>query len=95
MQMSVKVIDYLNVADPQNKRYWPQGGETYCNIFARDVMRCLRAPLTHWVGKQEQGANEMYDWLNDPVNGWKKRQCKYSYIFSSTGHSNSSLLEKS
>ncbi|MCM0594082.1 MAG: peptidoglycan-binding domain-containing protein [Gloeotrichia echinulata DEX184] len=66
-----QVIDYLNVADPQNKRYWPQGGETYCNIFARDVMRCLRAPLTHWVGRQEQGANEMYDWLNNPVKGWK------------------------
>ncbi|MDH6068995.1 peptidoglycan-binding protein [Chrysosporum ovalisporum APH033B] len=66
-----QVIDYLNVADPQNKRYWPQGGETYCNIFARDVMRCLRAPLTHWVGRKEQGANEMYDWLNNPTNGWK------------------------
>ncbi|WP_234419880.1 peptidoglycan-binding protein [Nodularia spumigena] len=54
-----QVIDYLNVADPQNKRYWPQGGETYCNIFARDVMRCLRAPLTHWVGTKEQDANNM------------------------------------
>ena len=35
-------------------------------------MRCLRAPLTHWVGEKEQDANAMFDWLNNPANGWRK-----------------------
>ncbi|MEH2053379.1 peptidoglycan-binding domain-containing protein [Nostoc sp.] len=67
-----KVIDYFNVADNSNKRYARQPGETYCNIFARDVMLCLRAPLSHWVGTSEQGANEMHDWLSKPANDWGK-----------------------
>ncbi|MBD2627780.1 peptidoglycan-binding domain-containing protein [Trichormus variabilis] len=67
-----QVIDYLNVADNSNKRYARTPTETYCNIFVRDVMRCLRAPLPHWVGTREQGANEMHDWLSKPANNWLK-----------------------
>lgn len=66
------VINYFNVEDSGNKRFWPDGSVTCCNIFARDVMRCLRAPLTHWVGEKEQDANAMFDWLNNPANGWRK-----------------------
>lgn len=69
-----EVIKYFNVEDSGNKRFWPKpgGSETYCNIFARDVMRCLRAPLTHWIGEKEQDANAMFDWLSNPANGWRK-----------------------
>jgi peptidoglycan hydrolase-like protein with peptidoglycan-binding domain len=67
-----QVIDYFNVADNSNKRYARQPGETYCNIFARDVMLCLRAPLPHWVGTTEQDANKMHDWLSKPANDWGK-----------------------
>ena len=66
------IINYFNVEDSGNKRFWPGSGETYCNIFARDVMRCLRANLAYWIGKHEQDANEMFDWLNNAANGWRK-----------------------
>jgi len=68
-----QVIDYFNVEDPQNLRYKPNGWNTFCNIFATDVMRALRAPLPHWTlqGK-ELDANGVNDWLNNSANGWKK-----------------------
>ena len=79
-QQIIQVIEYFNVEDSDNNRYWPQPDETYCNIWATDVMRCLRAPLTHWVITNEKGkekrkeldANATFDWLSNPSNGWRK-----------------------
>ena len=68
-----QVIDYFNVEDKQNLRYKPNGWKTFCNIFATDVMRALRAPLPHWTNTgRELDANGMNDWLNNSANGWKK-----------------------
>ncbi len=67
-----QVINYFNVEDQQNLRYKPNGWDTFCNIFARDVMRALRAPLPHWINTRELDANGMNDWLNNSANGWKK-----------------------
>ncbi|MBE9094479.1 LGFP repeat-containing protein [Tychonema sp. LEGE 07203] len=67
-----QVINYFNVEDQQNLRYKPNGWATFCNIFARDVMRALRAPLPHWINTRELDANGMNDWLNNSANGWKK-----------------------
>ncbi|MEG4916366.1 hypothetical protein [Microcoleus sp. B7-D4] len=68
-----QVIDYFNVEDQQNLRYKPNGWKTFCNIFATDVMRALRAPLPHWTNTgRELDANGMNDWLNNSANGWKK-----------------------
>jgi hypothetical protein len=66
-----QVIDYFNVADRSNARYQPTSTQTFCNIFATDVMRALRAPLPHWVGTSEQNANAMFDWLSNVANGWR------------------------
>jgi hypothetical protein len=65
-----QVIQYFNVSDVNNKRYTPNGWETYCNIFARDVMFALRAPLPHWQDTRELDANTMFDWLKQG-NGWR------------------------
>jgi hypothetical protein len=67
-----QVIDYFNVEDQQNLRYKPNGWNTFCNIFATDVMRALRAPLPHWANGRELDANGTNDWLNNSANGWKK-----------------------
>jgi hypothetical protein len=68
-----QVINYFNVEDQQNLRYKPNGWITFCNIFATDVMRALRAPLPHWTNTgRELDANGMNDWLNNSANGWKK-----------------------
>ena len=67
------VIDQAQVT--LNPRYLPAGGETYCNIFAKDVMAWMQAALPYWVdtngnptkpfttGAREQSANRMSDWL--------------------------------
>ena len=65
-----QIIQYFNVSDVSNKRYTPTAWETYCNIFARDVMFALRAPLPHWQGTRELDANTMLDWLKQG-NGWR------------------------
>lgn len=66
----INVINYLNVGDSKNKRFW-RDTATYCNIFAVDVMRALRAPLPHWLNKNEINANATFTWLSDSKNGWK------------------------
>jgi hypothetical protein len=72
-----QVIDYFNVGNsnispPDNKRYWNPNVNTYCNIFAKDVMYALRAPLPYWVGLHNQNADDMYNWLSNSANGWRK-----------------------
>jgi hypothetical protein len=68
-----QVINYFNVQDSGNLRYRPDGINTFCNIFARDVMRALRAPLPHWTNTGiELDANRMNDWLKNSANGWRK-----------------------
>jgi hypothetical protein len=58
-------------------------GSTYCNIYAHDVTRALRASIPHWLqdprqtrdpprGWRELSANATYDWLlaSGSAAGW-------------------------
>ena len=77
------VLDYFNVADSANLRYARTPTSTFCNIFAHDATRALRAPIPHWVrddrqrtsrpiGWNEINANSTFDWLlrGGPAAGW-------------------------
>jgi hypothetical protein len=76
------VLDYFNVAHPNNHRYKPGGGKTYCNIYVHDVTRAMRASIPHWIrdpsqkdhpaGWNELSANGTFDWLqkNGAAAGW-------------------------
>lgn len=77
------VLRYLNVADGANLRYARTPTSTFCNIFAHDATRLLRASIPHWVrderqrssppiGWNEMNANATFDWLtrDGPAAGW-------------------------
>jgi hypothetical protein len=77
------VLRYLNVADSANLRYSRTPTSTFCNIFAHDATRLLRASIPHWVrddrqrtsppiGWNELNANATFDWLTraGPAAGW-------------------------
>jgi len=77
------VLRYLNVADSANLRYARTPNSTFCNIFAHDATRLLRASIPHWVrderqrtsqpiGWNELNANATFDWLSraGPAAGW-------------------------
>ena len=73
------VLDYFNVEHPNNHRYQPGGGNTYCNIYVHDVTRAMRASIPHWVrdpsqtqppvGWRELSANATFDWLQRHAAG--------------------------
>lgn len=46
------IVDYLDVAAPAHRRYQPQGGATYCNIYATDFAYLCGAylPRVWWSG---------------------------------------------
>jgi hypothetical protein len=77
------VLDYFNVGHPANQRYARQGNRTYCNIYAHDATRAMRASIPHWIqdprqtrdpprGWNELNANATFDWLvrSGAANGW-------------------------
>jgi len=77
------VLRYLNVADSANLRYARTPTSTFCNIFAHDATRLLRASIPHWVrderqrtvrpiGWNELNANATFDWLTraGQAAGW-------------------------
>jgi hypothetical protein len=77
------VLRYLNVADSANKRFARTPTSTFCNIFAHDATRLMRASIPHWVrddrqrsrrpiGWNEMNANATFDWLvrAGPAAGW-------------------------
>ena len=65
------------------KRYQPQAGKTFCNIFVWDVTAAMGCEIPHWyndvgepvpVGRgREMTANDMRDWLKKegPTYGWE------------------------
>ena len=82
-------LDYLNVDNPGNVRFWPAGGKTYCNIYAHDATRMMWASIPHWIrdasqpnGWNELGANATYKWMlaNSRGIGWvhiDERMCRW------------------
>ncbi len=56
------VLRYFNVADARNARYAPEPGKTFCNIFAHDVTRALRASIPHWVRDEQQRTTRPIGW---------------------------------
>ncbi len=81
-----------------NPRYFPRGGNTYCNIFASDVMQAMGAPLPHWVDNagnptpdgvgRELNANDTNLWLNahGPSHGWQKVSAEEAQERANQGH---------
>jgi hypothetical protein len=90
------VINQFAVA--VNPRYTPRGGNTYCNIFASDVMQAMGAPLPHWVDGagnptpdgvgRELDANNTNLWLNNsgPSHGWRKISAEEAQQLANEGH---------
>lgn len=83
-----------------NQRYTPRGGNTYCNIFAWDVMSAMGVQLPHWVsgngqpshqgapGAYELNANGVYDWLNQngSQHGWRQVSAEEAQRLANQGH---------
>ena len=78
-----KVVDFFNVANPNNLRYKADEVFTYCNIFAYDVARALGKPIPQWFNGKELGADDLYVWfqgestkmsadLQGPALGWEE-----------------------
>lgn len=59
---SYAVVDTLDAEDNEHARYWPNGGETYCNIYGYDMVSALGGylPRMWWSSELmpliEQGA---------------------------------------
>lgn len=91
------VIDQFDVT--MNRRYLPAGGNTFCNIFAGDVMAAMNAVLPHWVmpdgtpatprttGAREQNVNALYDWLRlcGRRYGWSEIRMEDAQSFANEG----------
>ena len=83
-----------------NPRYTPQGDNTYCNIFAWDVMSAMGAPLPHWVntdgspanpggsGAYELNADGVNDWLNQhgSAYGWREVSADEAQALANQGY---------
>lgn len=83
-----------------NQRYAHRGGNTYCNIFAWDVMSAMGVQLPHWVngsgqpsrqgapGAYELNANGVYDWLNrsGSQHGWRQVSAEEAQRLANQGH---------
>lgn len=83
-----------------NPRYTPRGGNTYCNIFASDVMQAMGAPLPHWVdargnparagapGARELNANATNAWLNNQgaSHGWRRVSAEEAQRMANAGN---------
>jgi len=83
-----------------NPRYKPREGNTYCNIFAWDVMSAMGVELPHWVtpdgqpsyqgapGADELNANGVYDWLNQSgaEHGWRQVTAEEAQEYANQGH---------
>lgn len=73
-----KVIKQFQVAT--NPRYTKTAKDTFCNIFARDVMLAMGAMLPQFFGKGADGkaielnANAMHEWLvkYGQAFGWRR-----------------------
>ncbi|MCK6407756.1 glycoside hydrolase family 19 protein [Thauera sp.] len=52
-QSVAAIVDYLDVANPAHLRYQPQGGTTYCNIYATDLAYLCGAylPRVWWTDR--------------------------------------------
>lgn len=92
------VINQFAVAN--NPRYAQRNGNTYCNIFAWDVMSAMGVTLPHWVyrngapaeyaapGAYELDANGGHRWLNQhgSAHGWRQVGAAEAQRLANAGH---------
>jgi hypothetical protein len=70
--MAIKDVEQLNAAQDAvyaDKSYWPQAGETFCNVATQDVLRRMGYDALEGLTADEMYASisSSKDWLRKPM----------------------------